>query len=411
MAIRAGIPAIKNLDISYTNLTEGVDFNFHQVPNGIYWARIPRHDPINMPGSFLLNIARFKTHGMGVTLCCKNLQGATSRSVQNFCSNNNSATSNTQPSPSTAVSANYNTHVANHVPHWDIVASMGGAYYESWVTRTVDNLQSITTPQLHVIEGITGRDGDGGNSSYWGPNPVDAPWSMTGSTGKIYYTADGITYYGTSASFLTNVIIFGMNAFKVDAIGHYLAGHEPGRFGMFHIAKERGVTDHFNPANIPVYEWDSSGNATLKQLADLTRTPLLTYYLWRPDPSTTYTATYEPYWRMLDTWDYENNSIPTNDPVYVREISSRPDVIILNQNRPNPFNPTTSIEFSIPKSGYVRLEVYNTWGQRVDVIADRYYNAGSHMVNWNAAGKSSGTYFYRLRFGGTDTVKKMILVK
>ena len=414
MATRTGIPPLKgglgasvDLNNSYSRLTVGEDYNWHTTPNGIYFSRIPRHDPINMPGSFLLNISRFKAHGMGLTLCAKNLQGATSRTLQAYCNNNNSENlTYTQPKPSESIAANYAIHKSNGVPGWDVGGNMGGAYYESWVTRTLDNLQSMTVPQLHVIEGITGRDGDGGNGNYWGPHPVDAPWDTWGNYGVIEYTSGGTTYYGTSKTFLTNFILFGMNAFNVDAIGHWLGGHEPGRFGLFHIAKERGLMDTYNPQNINVYEWDEAGNATRVELEELVRTPLLTYYLWNRDPSSTYTATHEPYWRLLDEYDYPNDPV-----VSVRESYSRPEAIVLNQNRPNPFNPSTSIEFRIPKNGYVLLDIYNLWGQRVDVLADGNYHAGAHMVNWNVVDMASGTYFYRLRFGGTNLVKKMTLIK
>ena len=101
-------------------------------------------------------------------------------------------------------------HLQNLEGRLDVGGYMGGAYYESWVTRTVDNLQSMTVPQLHVIEGITGRDGDGGNSNYWGPHPVDAPWDKWSNYGKIEYTSGGTTYYGTSKTFLTNFVLFGI---------------------------------------------------------------------------------------------------------------------------------------------------------------------------------------------------------
>ncbi len=74
------------------------------------------------------------------------------------------------------------------------------------------------------------------------------------------------------------MVMFSKNKFRLDVIGMYLGGHEPGNVNLFRIAKERGLTDTFNPWEIPVYEWEN-GKATPRKLTDFTRTPLKTYYL------------------------------------------------------------------------------------------------------------------------------------
>jgi len=81
------------------------------------------------------------------------------------------------------------------------------------------------------------------------------------------------------------------------------------------------------------------------------------------------------------------------------------------QNFPNPFNPSTTIEFSIPSEGKVTIEIFNTIGERIEVLTQDYYSAGVHAVKWNAASYSSGTYFYRLTAGSYSVAKKMLLVK
>ena len=72
---------------------------------------------------------------------------------------------------------------------------------------------------------------------------------------------------------MTNVLIFGKDAFRVDIIGHWLGGHEPGNFGLFHIGKERGVSTALNPHNIPLYRWEDAG-PQLIALDQVARTPL-----------------------------------------------------------------------------------------------------------------------------------------
>jgi photosystem II stability/assembly factor-like uncharacterized protein len=88
-----------------------------------------------------------------------------------------------------------------------------------------------------------------------------------------------------------------------------------------------------------------------------------------------------------------------------------PATFNLAQNYPNPFNPTTNISFSIPKSGNVKLAVYNTIGQEVAVLVNGAVTAGQHEVTFNAASLSSGTYFYKLQTSNSIMVKKMMLLK
>ncbi len=83
----------------------------------------------------------------------------------------------------------------------------------------------------------------------------------------------------------------------------------------------------------------------------------------------------------------------------------------LSQNWPNPFNPSTSISFSLPQTGQARLEIFDLRGRKVAVLADRPFQAGSHTQEWDAAGLPSGIYFYRLRFGGVSLCRKLLLAK
>lgn len=88
-----------------------------------------------------------------------------------------------------------------------------------------------------------------------------------------------------------------------------------------------------------------------------------------------------------------------------------PEGFKLAQNYPNPFNPSTNIEFAIPTKNNVTLKVYNVHGQEVAVLANGEYSAGTYMVNWDAAGFSTGVYFYTINTGGFTQTKKLLLVK
>ena len=89
----------------------------------------------------------------------------------------------------------------------------------------------------------------------------------------------------------------------------------------------------------------------------------------------------------------------------------QPASVSLHQNFPNPFNPATTIGFTLPARQHVRLTVYNAMGQRVAVIADGWYNAGVHMVPVRATDWNSGTYFYRLESYNTSITRQMSLLK
>jgi hypothetical protein len=88
-----------------------------------------------------------------------------------------------------------------------------------------------------------------------------------------------------------------------------------------------------------------------------------------------------------------------------------PQTFQLEQNFPNPFNPSTVISYSVAKAGNVSLKVYNMLGQEVATLVNGYQAANSYDVNFNASGLSSGVYLYELRTGSNAIVKKMVLMK
>ena len=83
----------------------------------------------------------------------------------------------------------------------------------------------------------------------------------------------------------------------------------------------------------------------------------------------------------------------------------------LEQNYPNPFNPTTTISYSVPKTGMVTLKVYDVLGREVQTLVSQVQNNGNYRVSFNAASMPSGIYFYSLTSENFSQVKKMILVK
>lgn len=83
----------------------------------------------------------------------------------------------------------------------------------------------------------------------------------------------------------------------------------------------------------------------------------------------------------------------------------------LKQNFPNPFNPSTKIEFALPSDQTVTLKVFNMLGQEVAILINKEMNAGNHNINFNAYNLSSGVYLYQLKAGNYIQTKKMTILK
>lgn len=83
----------------------------------------------------------------------------------------------------------------------------------------------------------------------------------------------------------------------------------------------------------------------------------------------------------------------------------------LSQNHPNPFNPTTTIYFSIPQNSFVTLKVYDVLGSEVAELVNGQVDAGVQKVNFNAINLNSGMYFYTLKAGSFTETKKLMLIK
>ena len=93
-----------------------------------------------------------------------------------------------------------------------------------------------------------------------------------------------------------------------------------------------------------------------------------------------------------------------------------PPEFSLKQNFPNPFNPTTTISYSLPETARVRLDIYNLKGQLVKKLIDSEMAAGPHSVVWNGKdgndqAVASGVYFYRISSPNNTQTKRMLLMK
>jgi hypothetical protein len=313
---------------------------------------------------------------MGLSLCAKNLQGTIAHNYQAHCVTHSGtmdmSAADVVPNAKAVILANYNRHVAAGIPRWARPGDDGGLWQETWATRCLDN-NLVTRPSLHIIEGIYGRDG---------------------------HFIDGPGPGGLATDTMTNMLIFGRNAFHVDIVGTWLAGHEPGNLGLFHLAIERGLSWALNPMSIPVYEWQADGSASLQPLTEFQRTPLKTYYLRRD-----YAGQTEPYWHLLDE-PYDYGTVAVQGPVAGTDVAFG-----LRQSHANPVRGAVSIEFAIPRPAGVRLEIHSVLGEVVDVLVNDHRMKGSHVVVWNATRRPPGVYFCRLMSGGLSQASKLIVIR
>ena len=113
---------------------------------------------------------------------------------------------------------------------------------------------------------------------------------------------------------------------------------------------------------------------------------------------------------------YNLSGFPKVAPTAVEDDIAVPSAIELTGNYPNPFNPSTTIEFTIPEAGFTELTVYNAMGQKVCDLVSHTLTAGKHSVVWDGRDTrgltvSSGIYISKLKRGDNTVSRRMMLVK
>ena len=124
-------------------------------------------------------------------------------------------------------------------------------------------------------------------------------------------------------------------------------------------------------------------------------TRVYNYYAWIAGDDD-----WTPFWRYEYMWE-QVNGVDENTPLMTASL----------QAWPNPFNPVTTVSFSLETAGHVDLAIYNIKGERVETLVSAPMSAGEHKIVWNAEGIASGVYFIRLRAAGETTTSKVMLLK
>ncbi len=353
------------------------DIIFKDVVDGVVFKKVAFMAPMNAPDTFLINIAKFKSHQMGITGAIKNLQGITGRKFHQYCGGHFDIFKTYDKRYHEYFHEDYLARVAElhkkhtemGIPRWKSVMERppygGGFWMEQWVNRMLDSF-SITPTGISIVEGVYGRDGDG-----FAGGPHD----------------------GRGQDFMSNNVIFGKDPFRVDIISHWLAGHEPGNFGLFHIGIERGLSNVLDPFEIPVYLWED-GKAKLVKLDSFKRTPLLTLYLRK-----NYDGLNEDKYHLCnEPFDYaswKSGKIAQTDAPSVRALGTDA-------------NDQVVMEVSVPEQGDVYVDILNRDGELVWRLEAEGLEPGKHQVVWDGFNQP-GMYTVYVKGMTWDAEREMVI--
>lgn len=110
-----------------------------------------------------------------------------------------------------------------------------------------------------------------------------------------------------------------------------------------------------------------------------------------------------------DLWIAKDNFIPISTGVKDKPMAR--NLFKVSNNYPNPFNPATTIEYTLANSGNVKIVIYDVTGREIETIVNEYKKSGNYKIVFNAANLSSGIYYYQLQSGNNIQTKSMLLLK
>ena len=325
---------------------------FKKVDNGVVFREVAFQYPFNDPDSFLVSLAKYKSHNVagGVTGAIKNLQGTCANRFSNFCGSYANIFRSYDERLHKYFHENYldkvnelhKRHIAEGYPRWNEKLARApfnaGLYIEQWAQRMCDAYSVMNISKgIHVLEGIYWRDGDGFTL---GP------------------------HNGRAMDFMCNMTLFGRDPFRIDIVAHWLAMHEPGNFGLFHIANERGLTNVLDPFDIPVYIWNN-GRARSAKLNSLKRHPLKVDYN-KQEGEEVYHLCDEPF--DYKAWK-KTGKIAAIEPS-IKVIGTDSDNHIV-------------MDVAVPKKGDVYVDILNNQGEVVWKMHAPDLEQGNHQVVWD----------------------------
>jgi PKD repeat protein len=165
------------------------------------------------------------------------------------------------------------------------------------------------------------------------------------------------------------------------------------------------VSGYFSDPNPAVFSDVTNGSGVTSFDSDRTKSPPANWCFVITDVSSSGTV-YDPVANVFTSRCEDGSGSGPS----LASVSEKPRLGLL-QNHPNPFNPATTISYSLDRSRNVRLEVVDHVGRRVALLRDGIQDAGVHVVRWDAASHASGLYLYRLTADDYTATGTMLLLK
>jgi hypothetical protein len=138
-----------------------------------------------------------------------------------------------------------------------------------------------------------------------------------------------------------------------------------------------------------------------------------TYYniLWQELEHLTTVSIHKSILDLASIWRTAWVNAGSPSPLGIDENNQNPVRFLLAKAYPNPFNPRTNIQFTIPKSEFLTLKIYNLLGQEVETLVSENLAAGEYKSTWDASDFASGIYYYKIVAGSNIQTHKLILMK
>jgi len=282
----------------------------------------------------------------------------------------------------------------------------------------------VSPDEGYMILHSTRRGGFGGQDIYISYKKADGFWTNPKNLGEKINTSGNdvdadITPDGKYMTYSKNGDLYWVSSSFVDSLKHTNFLPYVNRT----ILNQTAIKDSIFSYQIPDSTFiDDDGNNTLRYTATLSNGNPLPAWLslnfvtgifsGRPDTAALYTIEVT----ATDTAGASASCIfkitVTNPPTGIGEEKDQlTKGFVLNQNFPNPFNPTTVISYQFSVNSDVKLSVFDILGREVATLVNEKKPAGSYAVQWNAVNMPSGIYFYKLQAGKYTEVKKLVLLK
>jgi hypothetical protein len=291
------------------------------------------------------------------------------------------------------------------------------------VIATIRNQDSTITEQLDLYN--DGLHGDGtADDNLWGN--IYLPTPDKEELYKVSVTTDDLTE--ETSRTLPNVACFTtVGPVEPDMVQPFISeaySESRNRESVKVVLHNHGSSTEAKNITLRITTTDPridqvSGNGSFGDIAagksDTSSTNLYIYYTEGFTPDSTHNNPvqfdFEVYSNGLPFWESSIDFASTVVSIEDYEVIGIPKQFSLSQNYPNPFNPVTMIDYQLPMTSHVELNVFNLLGQKIATLVNERLQAGYHQMAWEASGFASGVYYYQLIAGDYREVRKMILLR